>query len=475
MLLMLAWTWPGYFDYDYLLSIMEIEAGQPSAHHSLLWGFIAYPIIMSGSWGVGIYSLLQTLILIALDYGACVRTSRALKLSRGWTVALAALIGLWPARVMYSVYVGADVLWTALLAWFTAIMLEIAVYGLQSIPRSDMWKLAAAVVFLVNLRKNGIVVVGVALLAIGVLYWCKHWKRVLALLCALLVGVGAYSGLGSVASLKGIPSEPYGPALTMMVQAVMDGAELDAESQAVIDKWGGMDELGAQWDPLDTDRLKFAVGFKADGKEILTVTWKVCTQKPGSCLSAWFRLMEAYLNPFMSPSRMVYVTAYDGEGYYTDFSNKPQRRLDDYCKSLGCSETLRWHFSPDNWNWRRQSLDDFQRWAQRDEAGHVVWFLLFNVSAPMWFTVIAAGVAAFKRRWKILALVYLPMLALIGVFLLISPIALYRYSLQVDWSVPLMMAQCLTSLRKKDAAMSVSQFPSPDRGETPSTPASIES
>lgn len=37
---------------------------------------------------------------------------------------------------------------------------------------------------------------------------------------------------------------------------------------------------------------------------------------------------------------------------------------------LGCSETLRWHFSPDNWNWRRQSLDDFQRWAQRDETGH---------------------------------------------------------------------------------------------------------
>lgn len=116
---------------------------------------------------------------------------------------------------------------------------------------------------------------------------------------------------------------------------------------------------------------------------------------------------------------------------------------------LGCSETLRWHFSPDNWNWRRQSLDDFQRWAQRDETGHVVWFLLFNVSAPMWITVIAAGVAALRRRWKILALVYLPMLALVGVFLLISPIALYRYSIQVDWSVPLMMAQCLSSLGRK--------------------------
>ena len=78
-----------------------------------------------------------------------------------------------------------------------------------------------------------------------------------------------------------------------------------------------------------------------------------------------------------------------------------------------------------------------------------MWFLFFNVSAPMWITVIAAGVAALKRRWKILALVYLPMLALIGVFLLISPIALYRYSLHVDWSVPLMVVQCLSSLRGK--------------------------
>lgn len=449
MLAMLAWAWPGYLGYDHLLTIMSIEAGQPSSHHSLLWGFLADPIIMSGSWGVGIYSLLQTAVLIALDYGACMRTSRALKLSRGWTIALAAFIGLWPARVMYSVYVGTDPLWAALLAWSASVMLDIASNGLQSLSRSDMGKLAVAVVFLVNLRKNGVVVVSVALLALAVIYWRKHWKRVLALLIALELGVGAYAGLNSVAALKGIPSEPYGPALTMMVKAVMDGAKLDAGSQSVINKYGGLGKLESEWDPLDTDQLKGVVGFKGDGKEILAVTWKVCSQKPGSCLSAWSRLMEGYLNPFMSPSRMVYEAAYGGKGYYTDFSNKPQRMLDEYCMDLGCSETLKWHFSPDNWNWRRQSLDDLQRWAQRDKTGHVVWFLFFNVSAPMWITVIAAGVAVLKRRWKILALVYLPMLALVGVFLLISPIALYRYSLHVDWSVPIMLAQCLNSSRRK--------------------------
>lgn len=449
MLAMLAWAWPGYLDYDHLLTVMGIEAGQPSSQHSLLWGFLADPIIMSGSWGVGIYSLLQTAVLIALDYGACMRASRALNLSRGWTIALAAFIGLWPARVMYSVYVGTDPLWAALLAWFAAVMLGIAVNGLQSLSRLDIGKLVVAIVFLVNLRKNGIVVAGVALLALAVIYWRKHWKRVLALLIALELGVGAYAGLNSVAALKGIPSEPYGPALTMMVKAVMDGAKLDAGSQSVINKYGGLDKLESEWDPLDTDQLKGVVGFKGDGKEILSTTWKVCSQKPGSCLSAWSHLMEGYTNPFMSPSRMVYEAAYGGRGYYTDFSNKPQRRFDEYCKDLGCSETLKQHFAPDNWNWRRQSLDDLQRWAQRDKIGHVVWFLLFNVSAPMWITVIAAGIAVAKRRWKIVELLYLPMLALIGMFLLISPIALYRYSLHVDWSVPIMLAQCLSSSRRK--------------------------
>lgn len=448
MLAMLAWAWPGYLDYDHLLTIMSIEAGQPSSHHSLLWGFLADPIIMSGRWGVGIYSLLQAVVLIALDYGACMRASRALSLSRGWTIALAAFIGLWPARVMYSVYVGPDPLWAALLAWFASVMLSIASNGLQSLSRLDMGKLMVAVVFLVNLRKNGVVVVGVALLALAVIYWRKHWKQILALVIALELGVGAYVGLYSVASLKGIPSEPYGPALTMMVKAVMDGAKLDAESQSVINKYGGLDKLESEWDPLDTDQLKGVVGFKGDGGEILSTTWKVCSQKPGSCLSAWFHLMEGYLNPFMSPSRMVYEAAYGGKGYYTDFSNKPQRMLDEYCKDLGCSEALKKHFSPDNWSWRRQSLDDLQRWAQRDKIGHVVWFLLFNVSVPMWITVIATGIAVAKRRWRILGF-YLPMLALVGMFLLISPIALYRYSLHVDWSVPIMLAQCLSSLGKE--------------------------
>lgn len=449
MLAMLAWTWPGYLGYDHLLTIMSIEAGQPSSHHSLLWGFLADPIIMSGSWGVGIYLLLQVAVLIALDYGACMRASRALSLSRRRTIALAAFIGLWPARVMYSVYVGTDPLWAALLAWFASVMLGIASNGLQSLTRLDMGKLVVAIVFLVNLRKNGIVVVSVALLALAVIYWSKHWKRVLALFIALELGVGAYACLNTVATLKGIPSEPYGPALTMMVKAVMDGAKLDAESQSVINKYGGLDKLESEWDPLDTDQLKGVVGFKGNGREILSTTWNVCSQKPGSCLSTWFHLMEGYLNPFMSPSRMVYEAAYGGRGYYTDFSNKPQRRFDEYCKDLGCSETLKRHFSPDNWNWRRQSLDDLQRWAQRDKIGHVVWFLFFNVSAPMWITVIAAGIAVAKRRWKIVASLYLPMLALIGMFLLISPIALYRYSLHVDWSVPIMLAQCLNSSRKR--------------------------
>lgn len=292
MLTMLAWAWPGYLGYDHLLTIMSIEAGQPSSHHSLLWGFLADPIIMSGSWGVGIYSLLQAAVLIALDYGTCMRASRALSLSRRRTIALAAFIGLCPARVMYSVYVGTDPLWAALLAWFASVMLGIASNGLQSLTRLDMGKLVVAIVFLVNLRKNGIVVVSVALLTLAVIYWSKHWKRVLALFIALELGVGAYAGLNTVATLKGIPSEPYGPALTMMVKAVMDGAKLDAESQSVINKYGGLDKLESEWDPLDTDQLKGVVGFKGDGGEILSTTWNVCSQKPGSCLNAWFHLMR---------------------------------------------------------------------------------------------------------------------------------------------------------------------------------------
>lgn len=92
-----------------------------------------------------------------------------------------------------------------------------------------------------------------------------------------------------------------------------------------------------------------------------------------------------------------------------------------------------------------------------------MWFLFSNVSAPMWITVIAAGAAAVKRRWKISALFYLLMLALVGMYLLISTTALYRFSLYVDWSVPLMVAQCLSSLGGKGATQPVD--PSPDRGE----------
>lgn len=40
---------------------------------------------------------------------------------------------------------------------------------------------------------------------------------------------------------------------------------------------------------------------------------------------------------------------------------------------------------------------------------------------------------------------------LVGMYLLISTTALYRFSLYVDWSVPLMVFQCLSSLREKGA------------------------
>lgn len=449
MLAMLAWAWPGYLGYDHLLTVIWLQAGRPDAVHSLLWGIFAEPIITAGRWGVGAYSVLQVLVLAGLDYGACVRASRALKLSSGWTIALAASIGLWPARVCYSVFVGTDPLWSAIFMWFLSVMLEIAVDGLASMSRTDMWKLAASIVFLVNFRKNGIAVVVVALLALAVVYGRRHWKRVMALVLSLIVGISVYMGLETMAVTKTQTSEAYGPALTMTVKAVMDGAKLDAESQAAIDKWGGLNALEKRWDPLNTDLLRGEVGFKADGAEILTVTWKVCSQKPGSCLDTWFHLMEAYLNPFMSPSDMVYVKAYDGVGYVSDFLNTPLRRFDAACDALDCSATLRWHFAEDNWNWRRQSIADLQNWSLHSEAGHVLRFLFANESAPMWITVIAAGVAALKRRWKILALFYLPMLALVGMYLLISPTALYRFSLYVDWSVPLMVAQCLSSLRGK--------------------------
>lgn len=74
-----------------------------------------------------------------------------------------------------------------------------------------------------------------------------------------------------------------------------------------------------------------------------------------------------------------------------------------------CKQLLPETCKADNWNWHRQSLLDLQNWSLRSKAGHVLWFLFSNVSAPMWITVIAAGAAAVKRRWKISALFYLPM------------------------------------------------------------------
>lgn len=163
-----AWIilWPGYLQPDHMVRIAEFAAGAPSAQHSLLWMYFAFPFLyLFPSYSA--YGLIQVLVFVVCAYWS-ISIIKSIGFVKTKHVP-ALLYGLLPTFLIYNELYCSDIVFSYLVMLLTAHLLKLVFVensAKSSAKNSAKVHIVVLVIMILALllRKNAVVMpVGIAI------------------------------------------------------------------------------------------------------------------------------------------------------------------------------------------------------------------------------------------------------------------------------------------------------------------------
>lgn len=176
---------PGFIQADHQSLIAHIAVGTPTQWHSLLWGYLAYPLLyLSPSYGI--YGLAQTAIFVICAVYAIIELNDMALLSHRASIVLAAIFAFCPTYLLYNQLYASDIVFAYVLIPLTIHLIKITVTkgAILSSTRFDISLLILLFVTF-SLRKNALLV-PLILFPVLLLAYRKHWRRLLVC-CVIFV------------------------------------------------------------------------------------------------------------------------------------------------------------------------------------------------------------------------------------------------------------------------------------------------
>lgn len=436
-LLVLAIVYPGFIQADHQNTIAYIPNGRFDEWHSLLWGFFAYPFLyLSGS--IAVYGIVQIAIFaISIQYS--LHTLQKIDiLSNRSTWILTCIFALSPTFLMYNELYSSDVIFSILLTPLTTMLIYIwKTKGkiLSQIPFTISLTLLFYIIF--ELRKNAalIIIFGFAFL----FFLFKKYRKQSFLMLIGCVGLILCTSLFNTYVLQTTKS-PSQELLSVPVQqigrAFADGGKIPDEAKKTLEKIRPLSEWKTDYRPENSDYLKF--NNKHPDKEKVTLTpafikaWAtIGVNNPRSYVKAYVDLMYPYWQLGATRSTTL---------IYVDFANH-----DNYTVTAcanACNTNYIKQFDMKNTTWQ----DRFSRAELIIDGLHIPLltdladFIFFNRALPLWIFIIGLIISLKKKVTRYYLLVSLPLWCILLSLLAFSPVACFRYALQMYYLMPLLVS-----------------------------------
>lgn len=436
-LVMWGIMFPGFLQADHQNTISGIAMGNLSEWHSLLWGFLSYPLIyLSPSFGL--YGLLQIGIFVAAAAYSITRLSTLELITRRTATVLTWVFALCPTFLLYNLLYSSDVVFAVLLLPLTVQLMEVAHSKGACLQRVSFLVGFGLLLYAeYELRKNAMLIVIVVLIVLFVVYKMAR-KRLIVLAAACLAAV---MGTGFVFSnvLHAEPS-PSQELLSVPVQqiarAYQDGGTIPEDANRYLTRIHSREYWTTQYLPYNADPVKFQFDETKEPVELTPEFVKAWVQiglkNPGSYVRAYLDLMNPYWQLVANPSTEYIDTDFMDHDNYTRAA----------CGNDGCRAGYVAQFQSNYSPARRIASTAFNtvNGLGVPLATDVTDLVLFNRALPLWMYAIGWIVAVHRRQVRAYAIFSLPMLCILASLLAFSPVASFRYSLQMYYVLPVLLA-----------------------------------
>ena len=436
--------WPGVLHYDHARIIASTMSAEPSEWHSLLWGYLAGSIIMT-TGTMGAYGIIQVLIQVIIECYSVFSLRKIGILSNRGMVIMAAVYGLTPTYLMYGLLWGTDTLFAVLMALVTTLMMEYERDHAIIDDKRWMILMIIALFFMMQFRKNAVLIP--VIIAIIIVLTSRRVKRTLVLVVMPLLLTGMLSALFSYADAQASPVyEALGaPSQQVGAVAASDG-NVSEWALEEFEKTRPWDEWASGYQPTLADNEKEGI---ADAWGFLRAWADTGVRNPGIYVRAWADLMFPYWQFSVSQKYDLHVN--DITDNFKNVGEEPLCLQDNYACYGGDGPrrliTIAAHNKRTEWLSRCYESVVYSRIPILADSFLLVFF---NTALSLWTLVITCILSARRRsfaRWLIIAS---PCVYIMASLLLFSPIASFRYALEMYWSLPLLVAWSYTNRRLYD-------------------------
>lgn len=328
--LLIAWLpylltfFPGAVYSDGFTSIHQVMGSPYSNHHPILYTgfvgiFIKLGLRMDGTLQTGIflYTVVQIIIMAAvLSY--FVIWLRGKRIRRGYCVAVAVFLAVYPMFPFYAVALWKDTYFALALFLFVLNQIDIVCSeGRCLYKKSGIGKYLALAFLVCFLRNNGIYIYLFSLVALGFVYR-KRIKKELKRFCLAAVGFGVVTVLiqGPVYDSMGLSTEfveSLGVTNQQIFAVVQDpeGEYSDEDAQFLSKIWD-LDEMAEKYTPCLADTPKWYMNrfdqtyLEEHKGEYIKVWLSLGFKNPGIYLDAWLMQTLGFWSPVHS-SDVAYI------------------------------------------------------------------------------------------------------------------------------------------------------------------------
>jgi hypothetical protein len=432
--------WPGVLQFDHTVSMLGIEYGQPNAWHSVLWGYMAAPFVYDAP-SYGVYGLIQVSIQVAIVcYSLKAMMNMGIVHRRGQYV-LAFIYGLSPCYLMYGLLWGTDTLFGLMMLLLTTQLMMIHHDDNIITKRSWIFIMIVNLFLLEEFRKNAILLIFIVGITLLIHYKRRHLIRTMAI---LLIPLMMSIGLSAIFTTIGVIPSPTQEALSVPAQQIArvssTGGTVSPWAKHVFEKTRSWESWGKEYLPTFADPEKKNLHVDADFYKAWLDTG---LKNPMVYFQAWRDLMFPYWQ--MGTDRLHTVRVDD---VIQDFNQ--YRLFKDVCIPTGtiC-------YNDNSINQRLTSRHSPALVLLQNSYGYIVYghvpvvseaymLIFFNNALPLWVLIISFIMVRRKRSWFMIGL---PLLYIMLSLLAFSPVALFRYAIQLYWSLPVFIAWAMHERR----------------------------
>jgi hypothetical protein len=440
-LVCLAIFWPGFIQYDHLIEIASAGSSSPVEWHSLLWAYLSRGIMFS-TGTIGVYGLLQIAAQILMVMYSILTLRRLEIINNRASIILALIYGLSPCFIMYGLMWQTDTLFALLMMMLSILMIEYAKDHSLLSSRKWIFMIIITTFFLIQFRKNAIlipIIIGIILIVTSKKIIRSSIIAIIPLLISSLISL-FFSMLGVIPSpvqeLLSVPAQQVG-------LVAHENGPISENDKREFEKVRSLEKWKTEYLETDADPLKKGI---TDSTGFMKAWWNTGLKNPGLYVKAWWNLMYPYWQVTVSHKNEIRINDINddfNEFQETSGRSKTACLQDGYaCYSGTDVEKIIALGSQNN---RTEWLSGFYDWAVYDHIpiiSDLFTLVFFNNALPLRTLIICFILSKRRKDWIV---IFLPAVYIMISLLAFSPISTYRYSLELYWVIPIIIAWTLHS------------------------------